>query len=75
MNNKLDFFAEPYAARRVSLFFGWYEVVFEEDTVIIGVRGKQTAERIAAAFNGAYNLGRSFELIRQEISEMPENNQ
>lgn len=69
MANSLEFFAEPYTIRKIS-FFGWYDVVFEDDTVIIGIRGKKEAAHIATALNGAYNLGRSFELTRQVIQEI-----
>ena len=71
---KLDFLAEPYEIRPTS-FWGWYDVVFEEDSVILGVRGREEALRIASALNGAYNLGRSFELIRQEVAQEPAHDQ
>jgi hypothetical protein len=60
----IDYFAEPYSTRRVGL---WHDVVHEDDTVIYSSLIEETANRITAALNGAYNLGRSFELIRQEI--------
>jgi len=69
MNNSLEYFVEPYTIRKIS-FFGWYDVVFEDETIIFGVRGKREAERVAAALNGAYNLGRSFEIIRQEVRKV-----
>jgi hypothetical protein len=66
MSNSLEFFAEPYTTKRSGL--GWYDVVFEE-TAILNVWGRGEAEQLASALNGAYNLGRSFELIRQGIQE------
>lgn len=63
----LEHFVTPYTAKRAG--FGWWDVVFE-DTRILNVWGKSDADQLVAALNGAYNLGRSFELIRQTVREI-----
>lgn len=61
-------FLEPYHYQPNS-FFGWYDIMFEEDTMIFNIRGEEVANQVVAAMNGAYNLGRSHEIINQEMND------
>ena len=55
----------PYNVKPIgSLIFKSYQVTFE-DTVIIESTSRESADRMAAALNGAYNLGASSVLLEQ----------
>jgi len=65
--NSLGQFEKPYKVRRSPCFWIAFDVVFEEDTVIAWATTRSNAKSLAAALNGAYNLGRSCELLKQSL--------
>lgn len=59
-------FMKPYSAVRKGWgFWSAYLIKFEEDTIYI-VDDKLTANSIVGLLNGAYNLGRSHEIVNRE---------
>ncbi len=69
MNMNITEWKRPYEVKEIRLT-GWfltfskYNVCFQDDSIFTNLN-KQTAERLAAALNGAYNLGALSESIEK----------
>lgn len=64
-------YVTPYKLKPTTFVrLGFYEITFE-DEVLMGIRGKENAESMVAALNGAYNLGRAnlFVQLPDEVIE------